>query len=80
MMLLKDISVIKIKTGTVQMKINQENMNNIVILDIPEDMIRNINLILNDINSEILHKENQEIVSLRDFLLTLLMNGQVGFK
>ena len=62
------------------MKINQENMNNIVILDIPEDMIRNINLILNDINSEILHKENQEIVSLRDFLLTLLMNGQVGFK
>ena len=25
-------------------------------------------------------KENQELVSLRDFLLPLLMNGQVGFK
>ena len=25
-------------------------------------------------------KENQNLVSLRDFLLPLLMNGQVGFK
>ncbi|WP_278547406.1 hypothetical protein [Megamonas funiformis] len=25
-------------------------------------------------------KENQELTSLRDFLLPLLMNGQVGFK
>lgn len=82
MMMLKEVSVIKIKTGSVQMKINQENMNNIVILDIPENLIRDINLILNDIDSQILHrkKENQELVSLRDFLLPLLMNGQVGFK
>ena len=25
-------------------------------------------------------KENQELISLRDYLLPLLMNGQVGFK
>lgn len=82
MMLLKDISVMKIKTGSVQMKINQENMNSVAILDIPKDLIGNINLILDDIDSQILHreKENQEIASLRDFLLPLLMNGQVGFK
>lgn len=28
----------------------------------------------------IIQKENQELTSLRDFLLPLLMNGQVGFK
>lgn len=29
---------------------------------------------------EIIQKENEELTSLRDFLLPLLMNGQVGFK
>lgn len=82
MMLLKDVSVMKIKTGSIQMKINQENMNNIAIPEIPEELIYRINLILDDIDSQILHreKENQELASLRDFLLPLLMNGQVGFK
>ncbi|MGN0956553.1 hypothetical protein, partial [Megasphaera sp.] len=27
-----------------------------------------------------LHRENQQLASLRDFLLPLLMNGQVSFK
>ncbi len=82
MMLLKDVPVMKIKTGSIQMKINQENMNNIAIPEIPEELIYRINLILDDIDSQILHreKENQELASLRDFLLPLLMNGQVGFK
>lgn len=82
MMLLKDVSVMKIKTGSIQMKINQENMNKIAIPEIPEELIYRINLILDDIDSQILHreKENQELTSLRNFLLPLLMNGQVGFK
>ena len=82
MMLLKDVSVMKIKTESIQMKINQENMNKIAIPEIPEELIYRINLILDDIDSQILHreKENQELTSLRDFLLPLLMNGQVGFK
>ena len=28
----------------------------------------------------IIERENKELISLRDFLLPLLMNGQVGFK
>ena len=82
MMLLKDVSVMKIKTGSIQMKINQENMNKIIIPEIPEHLIDKINLILDDIDFQILHreKENRELASLRDFLLPLLMNGQVGFK
>lgn len=82
MMLLKDISVMKIKTGSIQMKINQENMNKIRVLEIPDYLIEKINNYLVNIEKEILHnkQENQELSSLRDFLLPLLMNGQVGFK
>ena len=60
----------------------QENMNKIIIPEIPEHLIDKINLILDDIDFQILHreKENRELASLRDFLLPLLMNGQVGFK
>ncbi|MCI9083729.1 MAG: hypothetical protein HFI70_15980 [Lachnospiraceae bacterium] len=29
---------------------------------------------------KMIEKENKELISLRDFLLPLLMNGQVGFK
>lgn len=82
MMMLKDIPVMKIKTGSIQMKINQENMNKIVLPEIPEKLVDSINTILNNIDTQILHKkkENQELTSLRDFLLPLLMNGQVEFK
>lgn len=82
MLLLKNISVIKIKTGSVQMKINQENLNKIVVPNIPNDLIEKINLLLEPIDNKILHlkKETQMYISLRDFLLPLLMNGQVGFK
>jgi len=82
MMLLKDVQVMKIKTGSIQMKINQENMNKIVLPEIPEKLVDSINMILNNIDTQILHKEkeNQELTSLRDFLLPLLMNGQVAFK
>lgn len=82
MMLLKDVSVMKIKTGSIQMKINQANLNKTSVLNIPEKLIIKINEKLEIIDSKILHlvNENQELISLRDFLLPLLMNGQVGFK
>lgn len=82
MMLLKDISVMQIKTGSIQMKINQENLNKIKIPKIPENLIEEINKYLVDIEKVILNnqKQNQELTSIRDFLLPLLMNGQVGFK
>jgi type I restriction enzyme S subunit len=82
MMILKDIPVVTIKTGSIQMKINQKNLNKVKIVSIPDNLKNRINRILNDIDKKILlnKKESQELTSLRDFLLPLLMNGQVGFK
>lgn len=82
MMILKDIPVAAIKTGSIQMKINQENLNKVKILDIPNEIKKQINKQFETIDKMILenNKENQELASLRDFLLPLLMNEQVGFK
>ena len=82
MMCLKDIPVAMIKTGSIQMKINQENLNKVPALNIPEPLKEKINVYLSVIDKKILElqKENQELAKLRDFLLQLLMNGQVGFK
>ena len=82
MMMLKDIWVVKIKTGSIQMKINQENLNNVKLLEIPEDLKESINKKLEYMDSLQLkiQKENNELFSLRDFLLPMLMNGQVQFK
>ena len=45
-------------------------------------IIEKFEYIIKDIvkKSIILEKENEELTSLRDYLLPLLMNGQVGFK
>ena len=43
MILLKDVSVMKIKTGSIQIKINQENMNKIVVSEIPLKLLFEIN-------------------------------------
>lgn len=82
MMFLKDVYVPMIKTGSIQMKINQENMNGITVPNIPEDIKDKINLELCTIERKQLQiiAENRELASLRDFLLPMLMNGQVGFK
>lgn len=82
MMCLKDIPVAMIKTGSIQMKINQENLNKIPVLNIPKPLKEKINVYLSVIDKKILElqKENQELTELRDFLLPLLMSGQVGFK
>lgn len=82
MMMLKNIPVVKIKTGSIQMKINQENLRNIKILDIPDPIKSKINRKLNIIDKKILQlqKENEELIKLRDYLLPLLIKGQVGFQ
>ncbi|MCM1224112.1 MAG: restriction endonuclease subunit S [Lachnospiraceae bacterium] len=52
-------------------------------LEIPDDMVLDkfAKLMLDiEMQKSKMIKENQELVSLRDFLLPLLMNGQVGFK
>lgn len=50
---------------------------------IPSDeILKRFNKISNTIFNKIskIYKENRELQNLRDFLLPLLMNGQVGFK
>jgi type I restriction enzyme S subunit len=52
-------------------------------LEIPDDAVleKFADLILDiEMKKSKIIKENQELISLRDFLLPLLMNGQVGFK
>ena len=79
MMLLKDVSVMKIKTGSIQMKINQENMNKIVVPAIPLELLFEINQKLEVIDKQQLNliEENKQLTQLRDWLLPMLMNGQV---
>jgi len=79
MYVLKNIPVVKIKTGSIQMKINQKNLNEYKILDIPCELKRKIYTILDPIDKKqiALAEENRELASLRDFLLPMLMNGQV---
>ena len=62
--------------------VNQQSLNKVKILDIPNEIKKQINKQFETIDKMILenNKENQELASLRDFLLPLLMNGQVGFK
>ena len=79
MMLLKDVSVMQIKTGSIQMKINQENMNKIVVPAIPLELLFEINQKLEVIDKQQLNliEENKQLTQLRDWLLPMLMNGQV---
>ncbi|MCE2073162.1 restriction endonuclease subunit S [Streptococcus thermophilus] len=79
MMLLKDVSVMKIKTGSIQMKINQENMNKIVVPAIPLELLFEINQRLEVIDKQQLNliEENKQLTQLRDWILPMLMNGQV---
>ena len=47
-----------------------------------DDILKKFSKIANEIIDKILKikKENQKLANLRDFLLPMLMNGQVGFK
>ena len=69
----------KIKTGSIQMKINQENMNKIVVPAIPLELLSEINQKLEVIDKQqlTLIEENKQLTQLRDWLLPMLMNGQV---
>lgn len=78
-LLLKDIPVVLIKTGSIQLKINQANLNSYKVLNIPEWIrTRFINL-TEPLDSKIIQiqRENQQLTALRDWLLPMLMNGQV---
>ncbi len=70
----------KIVTGSIQKNLNKETIGNFIYA-LPSDEVLKKSGFENYLAKMIqLTKENQELASLRDFLLPLLMNGQVTFK
>lgn len=77
------IDIIKLFiTGSAQPQITRNNIENMKLLIPTKKILENFERIAIGIRCEIenIFKQNQELTSLRDFLLPLLMNGQVGFK
>lgn len=79
-MLLKDIPVVQIKTGSIQYKINQENLSNYHVLHIPRyhrELYISKTTCIEGKMLEI-RAENQKLIQLRNWLLPFLMNGQAA--
>lgn len=68
--------------GSIMQNVSQETLKQIEVCLPSEDVIDRYNNIIIPIISKMQAciKENQELTSLRDFLLPLLMNGQIGFR
>lgn len=77
-LLLQHIPVVKIMTGSIQKKINQDNLNSYKIPQIPDPISQAFYEIVKPIFEKIqsLQDENDELTKLRDWLLPVLVNGQ----
>lgn len=71
-----------ISSGSIQLKFNKTNFKQIKICIPPDKVLERFNKIYKPVynKQKNIWKENRELTALRDFLLPLLMNGQVGFK
>lgn len=79
-LLLQHIPVIKIMTGSIQKKINQDNLNGYKIPKIPDTIFQAFHDVVKPMFEKIrsLKQENDELTKLRDWLLPMLMNGQAS--
>ncbi|WP_319380063.1 restriction endonuclease subunit S [Thiomicrorhabdus sp.] len=79
---LKNIPVVNMMSGSIQKKINQENLKNTPIIIPPNYILDKFNPVVIDVYSTKvnLEKENKHLSTLRDWLLPMLMNGQVTVK
>ena len=77
-LLLKNIPVSMIKTGSIQLKINQANLNSYNILNIPKEIRTQFINQIEPMDTKIiqLQKENNILVQTRYWLLPILMNCQ----
>lgn len=77
-LLLQHVPVVKIMTGSIQKKINQDNLNNYRIPQIPNSISHAFYDIVKPMFERVrtLRLENGELTKLRDWLLPMLMNGQ----
>ncbi|MBE7661006.1 restriction endonuclease subunit S [Tenacibaculum finnmarkense] len=77
--LVKMIPVVLIKTGSIQMKINQTNLNKYKVIAPPFKLVNEFSNQAIKIRKQLINnkKQNQKLSELRDWLLPMLMNGQV---
>ena len=77
---LKMISVVKIMTGSIQKKINQENLQSVPILLPSNVFLKKFANVVDPIRNKLISNitETQKLTQLRDWLLPMLMNGQVS--
>lgn len=68
--------------GSIMQNVNQDTLKQVKVCLPTQNIIDKFNYTINPILKKMqqIIKENQELTSLLDFLLPLLMNGQVGFK
>jgi len=78
-MMLKNIPVIQLMSGSIQKKITQDNLKITKILKPESDLLNKFQKIIKPIYEKhiVLMDQNQRLDSLRDWLLPMLMNGQV---
>lgn len=69
-----------VRTGAMQPHINKETIKETLIIEPPSQILSKYYEIVNPIYQKIINnaKENLELIQLRDWLLPLLMNGQVN--
>lgn len=76
---IKRIPVINIMTGSIQKKITQDNLNAVPLANPTGDCLKAFSKVANNLRNQRinLEQQNQELTQLRDWLLPMLMNGQV---
>lgn len=76
---IKRIPVINIMTGSIQKKITQDNLNAVPLANPTSDCLEAFSKIANTLRKQRtnLEQQTQELTTLRDWLLPMLMNGQV---
>jgi type I restriction enzyme S subunit len=77
--LVKTISVIQIMSGSIQLKINQENLKSVKVCVPNQDTLKKFASFAMPVRKQLINsiEENQKLTELRDWLLPMLMNGQV---
>jgi type I restriction enzyme S subunit len=79
---LKRIPVVLIKTGSIQLKINQANLMSYKLLVPNDDLVNKYSILFGKVREKLKSgsEETKKLIELRDWLLPMLMNGQVTVK
>ena len=65
--------------GSILQNVSQDTLKSIVVIEPPSEIIHIFNATINPVHNKIisLEKENFRLICLRDWILPMLMNGQV---